>query len=74
MANDVNAAIDTQRRVIARGALQPAGVAALVSGDIELPSDYDGVVYISLDHGNWRGALAKELLAAGFQFDARLAL
>jgi predicted nucleotide-binding protein len=56
------------------GTLQPARVAALVSGGIELPSDYQGVVYIPVDGGNWRGPLAKELLAAGFEFDARLAL
>ena len=31
------------------GALRPERVAALVKGDIERPSDLDGVVYISLD-------------------------
>jgi hypothetical protein len=31
------------------GALGPERVAALVEGDTELPSDYDGVVYIALD-------------------------
>ena len=31
------------------GALRPEHVAALVKGNIDLPSDYDGVVYISMD-------------------------
>jgi len=56
------------------GALGPAHVAALVSGNVELPSDYEGVVYIPLDRDDWRRTLAKELLAAGYKFDARLAL
>jgi predicted nucleotide-binding protein len=55
-------------------ALGPARVAPLVSGGIELPSDYEGVVYIALDGGDWRRTLAKELLAAGYGFDAKLAL
>ena len=55
-------------------ALGPERVAPLVTGDIELPSDYEGVVYIALDRDDWRRALAKELLAAGYRFDASLAL
>ena len=51
------------------GALQLARVAALIRGDIERPSDLEGVVYISLDHDDWRRTLARELLAAGFVFD-----
>jgi predicted nucleotide-binding protein len=52
------------------GALRPDKVAALVKGDIERPSDFDGVVYTELDErGAWRWELGKELQAAGFQID-----
>ncbi len=51
------------------GALGPEKVAALVKGDVEKPSDFDGVVYISLDQGHWKIELAKELRAAGFEVD-----
>jgi predicted nucleotide-binding protein len=51
------------------GALGPARVAALVKGDIERPSDFDGVVYISLDNGNWKTELGNELQAAGYDVD-----
>lgn len=51
------------------GALGPERVAALVKGEVEKPSDFDGVVYISLDHGHWKIELAKELKAAGYEID-----
>jgi hypothetical protein len=51
------------------GALRPEHVAALVKGDIDLPSDYDGVVYISMDKEDWRNKLAKELEAANYHID-----
>jgi predicted nucleotide-binding protein len=51
------------------GALGADKVAALLKGDIERPSDFDGVVYISLDYGNWKVDLGRELEAAGFQVD-----
>jgi len=51
------------------GALRPERVAALVKGDIDLPSDYDGVVYISMDKEDWRTKLAKELEAAHYDID-----
>lgn len=45
-------------------------VAALVKGDIERPSDFEGVVYISLDEaGGWKQQLGRELQAAGFKID-----
>ena len=45
-------------------------VAALKRGDIELPSDFDGIVYTPFDNGSgWQVALAKELIAAGFEID-----
>lgn len=52
------------------GALGPDRVAAIVKGAVERPSDFHGVVYISLDDaGAWKMALAKELQAAGFPID-----
>ena len=44
---------------------------ALVKGDIEIPSDYSGVIYISMDDSNdWQTALFRELKNAGFGVDA----
>jgi predicted nucleotide-binding protein len=52
------------------GALGSARVAALVKGNIERPSDFDGVVYIDLDAaGGWKQQLGRELQAAGFEVD-----
>jgi predicted nucleotide-binding protein len=51
------------------GKLGPERVTALVEGDVELPSDFDGVVYISLDTADWQKQLGIELQAAGYQFD-----
>jgi predicted nucleotide-binding protein len=46
-------------------------VCALYKGGVELPSDYDGVVWIDMD-GEWRVPLARELRAAGFTVDMNL--
>jgi CAP12/Pycsar effector protein, TIR domain len=51
------------------GVLGPERVAALVRGDIERPSDFDGVVYISLENSSWKSDLGKELQAAGYSID-----
>ena len=51
------------------GVLGQERVAALVKGDIEPPSDFDGVAYISLDNGTWKMELSKELAAAGYKID-----
>ena len=51
------------------GSLQPERVAALVKGDVEKPSDFDGVVYISLDRADWQMLLGQELKVAGYEFD-----
>ena len=49
-------------------------VCALVQGDVEKPSDYDGVLYIPLDDsGGWKIGLIKELKTAGFNVDANRA-
>ena len=46
-------------------------VCPLVKGDVETPSDYDGVVYTKLDGaGAWKMKLVQELKAAGFGVDA----
>lgn len=57
------------------GALGPANVAALVRGDVETPSDFDGVLYIKVDDaGMWRMLLAKELKASGYDVDMNKAV
>ena len=50
-------------------------VCGLYTTNVEIPSDYSGVLYIPLDeHGAWRMSLAKELKAAGFPVDMNLAI
>lgn len=45
-------------------------VCALVQGDVELPNDISGVVYIPLDTQRaWQYSLAKELRASGYSID-----
>lgn len=45
-------------------------VCALKRGEMELPSDYSGVVYVDLDSaGAWKLTLAKEMKAAGLPVD-----
>lgn len=51
------------------GKLGPEHVAALVKGDVELPSDFDGVVYISLDKEDWQTKLGMELQTAGYEIN-----
>lgn len=53
------------------GRLGRERVCPLVKGDVETPSDYDGVVYTKLDGaGAWKMKLVQELKAAGFGVDA----
>lgn len=41
-------------------------VCALITPDLETPSDFDGIVYIRMDSGGiWKAELARELRAAG---------
>ncbi|MCC9656418.1 TIR domain-containing protein [Rhodopirellula halodulae] len=52
------------------GKLGRKNVAAILRGDIERPSDYDGVVYIGYDlNDGWKLLLAKELKEAGLDVD-----
>ena len=56
------------------GRLGRKRVCALTKGNIEIPSDYDGVVYISLDDGGWKMGLIRELKNVGFEVDANKVL
>lgn len=52
------------------GRLGRSRACALVKGEIELPSDWAGVLYIRVDDGmTWRVRLFQELQAAGFDVD-----
>jgi len=52
------------------GRLGRGSVCALRRGDVELPSDYVGVVWEKMDEGGgWKLALARELKAAGNEVD-----
>ncbi|MGA2486783.1 MAG: nucleotide-binding protein, partial [Roseiarcus sp.] len=45
-------------------------VCALVTDDVEIPNDINGIVYVQLDrHGAWRLAIARELRNAGYLID-----
>lgn len=56
------------------GRLGRSKVCALVKGNVETPSDYDGVVYTELDDaGGWKTKLTQELKAAGLNIDANRA-
>lgn len=50
------------------GKLGRKKVCALVNGDIEKPSDIDGILYISYQN-NWQIEIAKELKKAGYSID-----
>ena len=55
------------------GKLGRENVCALVQGDLEIPSDYDGVLYTPLeDSGGWDKRLVQELKSAGYEIDANL--
>jgi predicted nucleotide-binding protein len=51
------------------GLLGRARVCALKVGNIEIPSDFLGLVYVEFDTGHWKQVLAKELQEAGFAVD-----
>jgi len=48
-------------------------VCALYENGVEIPSDYDGVIYVPLDRG-WQLNLAKEIKAAGIEIDLNRAV
>jgi predicted nucleotide-binding protein len=50
-------------------------VCVLFKGDIEMPSDYAGVVYVPLDPGGaWRLVVAREIKSAGIDIDLNKAM
>ena len=52
------------------GKLGRSRVCVLYKGDVEIPSDYLGVLYVPLDDvGGWRFTLAKEMKASGLEID-----
>jgi predicted nucleotide-binding protein len=43
-------------------------VCALVKGDVDMPSDFAGVVYTQMDDGGgWKSKLFQELTAGGYK-------
>jgi len=57
------------------GRLGRERVCTLFEQDVEIPSDFNGVVYIPLDSaGAWRTLLARELKAAKFEIDMNRAI
>ena len=55
------------------GAIGRERVCALKSESVEIPSDYEGVVFTEFDEaGGWKLQLAGELKACGFDIDANL--
>ena len=52
------------------GRLKRHQVCALHKGDVEIPSDFAGVLWVPMDPGGaWRFTLARELKAAGLEVD-----
>jgi predicted nucleotide-binding protein len=57
------------------GRLGRQKVCMLVKGDIEIPSDYGGVLYVRMDkEGMWRVLLAREIKGAGLDIDLNQAI
>ena len=57
------------------GRLGRSRVCALHKGGVEILSDYDGVIYVSMDDPqDWRLLLAREIKAAGIPVDLNLAI
>jgi predicted nucleotide-binding protein len=55
------------------GQLGRAKVCALYETGVDIPSDYKGVLFLSLDDPTWKMNLIKELIAAGIAIDAKKA-
>ena len=57
------------------GRLKPDRVIALLKDEVEIPSDYMGVIYVDFDDaGAWRQALGRELQNAGYEIDWKTAM
>lgn len=52
------------------GKIKRENVCALVKGDVELPNDISGVVYVQMDNADsWKYTIAKEMKASGYNVD-----
>jgi predicted nucleotide-binding protein len=52
------------------GRLGRTRVCALKRGEVEIPSDFEGIVYVGFDDADgWKQALGRELEAAGFEIN-----
>ena len=52
------------------GSLRRSRVCALYKGGVEIPSDYQGVLYVEMDDkGAWRTRVAQELTNAGLKIN-----
>ena len=51
------------------GKLGRSNVCSLVKGEVEVPNDISGVVYVSMDASNWQIDLAKEMRESGYEID-----
>jgi len=57
------------------GKLGRKRVCALYEEGVEIPSDYKGVLFVSMDNNNgWKLSLAKEIKAAGIEIDLNKAI
>ncbi len=56
------------------GRLGRERVCALKRGNLEVPSDFVGVVWVAMEGSGWKLDLARELKAAGYPVDLNLAL
>lgn len=57
------------------GKLGRARVCPLKRGNLDVPSDFEGVVYVTFDDaGGWKNELGRELQAAGFEIDWNLVM
>jgi len=80
LRNDPELSLRARQNVIfelglAVGLLGRGNVAVLREDGVKLPSDYNGVGYISFDAGGgWKLQLIAELKAAGFPVDANKAV
>lgn len=75
LANDQNQKSRARQNVVFEhgylvAKLGRSNVCALVKGQVEVPSDINGIVYVPLDEANaWQISVAKELRSAGYNID-----
>lgn len=74
IADDVNSKKRARQNVILElgffiGTLGSKKVCLAKKGDVEIPSDISGILYLNLDDGGWKLNLSKKLHAAGLNID-----